>query len=94
VQERADRMRIENGRFMAVDSGVSGSSDRFPPRQNSEQESPIGHPSGCLEQRERSNRLEVKLRRELGEQVLALLGDERTEDIVLNPDSSPWVKRR
>jgi hypothetical protein len=47
-----------------------------------------------LEQRERSNRLEVKLRRELGEQVLALLGDERTEDIVLNPDSSPWVKRR
>jgi Flp pilus assembly CpaF family ATPase len=38
-------------------------------------------------------RLEVKLRRELGEQVLSLLADDRTEDILLNPDSSLWVKR-
>ncbi len=38
-------------------------------------------------------RLEVKLRRELGEAVLALLADERVEDILLNPDSSLWVKR-
>ena len=38
-------------------------------------------------------RLEVKLRRELGDQVLALLDDVRTEDILLNPDSSLWVKR-
>jgi type IV secretion system protein VirB11 len=38
-------------------------------------------------------RLEVKLRRELGEQVLPLLADDRTEDILLNPDSSLWVKR-
>jgi type IV secretion system protein TrbB len=42
---------------------------------------------------EQHQRLDVKLRRELGEQVLALLADERTEDIVLNPDSSLWVKR-
>src|SRR5260370_6100285 len=42
---------------------------------------------------EQHQRLNVKLRRELGDPVLALLGDERTEDIVLNPDSSLWVKR-
>ena len=42
---------------------------------------------------EQHQRLEVKLRRELGEQVLALLDDDRTEDILLNPDSSLWVKR-
>src|SRR5580700_9871676 len=42
---------------------------------------------------EQHQRLDVKLRRELGGQVLALLGDERTEDIVLNPDSSLWAKR-
>ena len=42
---------------------------------------------------EQHQRLDVKLRRELGEQVLALLGEERTEDIVLNPDSSLWTKR-
>ena len=44
-------------------------------------------------QEEQSQRLEVKLRRELGEQVLTLLADSRTEDILLNPDSSLWVKR-
>lgn len=38
-------------------------------------------------------RLEMKLRRELGETVLAALADERTEDILLNPDSSLWIKR-
>ena len=32
-------------------------------------------------------------RRELGELVLALRADERVEDILLNPDSSLWVKR-
>jgi type IV secretion system protein VirB11 len=38
-------------------------------------------------------RLEVKLRRELGDLVMGLLLDERVEDILLNPDSSLWVKR-
>jgi P-type conjugative transfer ATPase TrbB len=42
---------------------------------------------------EHRHRLDTKLKRELGEQVLALLHDERTEDIILNPDSSLWVKR-
>ena len=37
-------------------------------------------------------RLEAKLRRELGDLVLRALSDERTEDIVLNPDSRLWVK--
>jgi type IV secretion system protein VirB11 len=39
------------------------------------------------------NRLETKLKRELGDQVLALLADDRTEDILLNPDGFLWVKR-
>src|SRR5919198_1258288 len=39
-------------------------------------------------------RLDAKLRRELGEVVLQALSDERTEDIVLNPDSRLWVKRQ
>lgn len=43
---------------------------------------------------EQNQRLEVKLRREFGEQLLHLLADERTEDIVLNPDCSLWTKRR
>jgi type IV secretion system protein TrbB len=42
---------------------------------------------------ERDHRLDVKLRRELGPEVLAVLADVRTEDILLNPDSSLWVKR-
>lgn len=37
-------------------------------------------------------RLDAKLRRELGDVVLHALADERTEDIVLNPDSRIWVK--
>jgi len=44
-------------------------------------------------QDEQHQRLEVKLRRELGEQVLQLLDDDLTEDILLNPDSSLWVKQ-
>jgi P-type conjugative transfer ATPase TrbB len=38
-------------------------------------------------------RLEAKLKRELGETVLQALHSDETEDIVLNPDSSLWVKR-
>src|SRR5229473_8462260 len=94
MQVVADRTRIENGKAMVLDLGMNGSRDRLERRQNDAKESPIGrHPSVLLEEHERNNRLDVKLRRELGEQVLALLGDERTEDIVLNPDSSLWAKR-
>jgi type IV secretion system protein VirB11 len=42
---------------------------------------------------EHQYRLETKLKRELGDQVLALLGDDRTEDVLLNPDGALWVKR-
>src|SRR6202047_3849837 len=42
---------------------------------------------------EQHQRLEVKLRRELGDQVLRLLDDNLTEDILLNPNGSLWVKR-
>jgi Flp pilus assembly CpaF family ATPase len=38
-------------------------------------------------------RLETKLKRELGGQILALLADGRTEDVLLNPDGRLWVKR-
>ncbi len=41
---------------------------------------------------EHHHRLETKLKRELGDQVLVLLNDERTEDVILNPDSSLWWK--
>lgn len=44
-------------------------------------------------QSEQQQRLEVKLRRELGDTILALLGDDTVEDIVLNPDSALWVKQ-
>jgi type IV secretion system protein TrbB len=44
-------------------------------------------------QDQQHQRLEVKLRRELGDQVLRLLDDNLTEDILLNPDGSLWVKR-
>ena len=47
----------------------------------------------AINNNEHQQRLEVKLRRELGEQVLVLLKDPRTEDILLNPDSSLWIKR-
>lgn len=49
--------------------------------------------SGPLLHDEQNSRLDAKLRRELGDTLLALLADESTEDIVLNPDSSLWVKR-
>src|SRR5215472_4247192 len=39
-------------------------------------------------------RLDAKLRRELGDIILGALADERTEDIVLNPDSRIWIKRQ
>lgn len=38
-------------------------------------------------------RLETKLKRELGGQILGLLADERTEDVLLNPDGRLWLKR-
>jgi len=49
--------------------------------------------TSALIQDEQHQRLEVKLRRELGDQVLRLLDDNLTEDILLNPDGSLWVKR-
>jgi len=39
-------------------------------------------------------RLETKLRREFGETVVGLLAQDDVEDILLNPDSSLWVKRQ
>ena len=42
---------------------------------------------------DQKRRLDEKLRRELGECVLAALADTRTEDIVVNPDSRLWVNR-
>src|ERR1022692_1873737 len=47
----------------------------------------------AIVQDEQHQRLEVKLRRELGDTVLRLLDDNLTEDILLNPDGSLWVKR-
>ena len=42
---------------------------------------------------EQQQRLEVKLRRELGDQILRLLDDNLAVDILLNPNGSLWVKR-
>lgn len=42
---------------------------------------------------EHSQRLDIKLRREFGDVVLKFLADDRTEDILLNPDSTIWVKQ-
>jgi type IV secretion system protein TrbB len=44
--------------------------------------------------KDQKTRLDEKLRRELGESVLAALADDRTEDIVLNPDSRLWLNRQ
>ncbi len=44
-------------------------------------------------QDEHQQRMQLKLTRELGEQILGLLEDPRTEDILLNPDTSLWIKR-
>ena len=41
---------------------------------------------------EQRERLYVKLRRELGREVLEALESPGTEDILLNPDASLWVK--
>src|SRR5262245_21541104 len=43
---------------------------------------------------EQHSRPETKQKVELEEVVLGLLAQEKTEDILLNPDSSLWVKRR
>ena len=50
----------------------------------------MGHPAVIHD--EHHFRLETKLKRELGEQVLTLLNDDRTEDILLNPDGKLWAK--
>jgi type IV secretion system protein TrbB len=42
---------------------------------------------------EHQSRMDLKLRRELGEQILGFLDDSRTEDILLNPDGSLWIQR-
>jgi type IV secretion system protein TrbB len=42
---------------------------------------------------EQQLRLDVKLRRELGDAILGLLDDDSVEDVVLNPDSTVWAKR-
>jgi type IV secretion system protein VirB11 len=44
--------------------------------------------------KEQSARLDEKLKRELGEVVLGALSDDRTEDVVLNPNSKLWVNRQ
>jgi type IV secretion system protein VirB11 len=51
-------------------------------------------PEVSEEQHNHKQRLEIKLRRELGDQILSLLTDDRVEDICLNPDSALWVQRR
>ncbi len=53
----------------------------------------IMEPSGRSAATEHEQRMELKLKRELGEHILALLDDPRTEDVLLNPDSSLWTKR-
>jgi type IV secretion system protein TrbB len=42
---------------------------------------------------EQYQRFETKLKRELGETILSVLSDDLMEDILLNPDSTLWVKR-
>ena len=42
---------------------------------------------------EQYQRFETKLKRELGETILCALSDKLAEDILLNPDSSLWIKR-
>jgi type IV secretion system protein TrbB len=46
-----------------------------------------------LQNDQTQQRLEMKLRRELGELVVKLLSDERVEDILLNPASTLWMKQ-
>src|SRR4051794_19834460 len=56
--------------------------------------SQAAHGRMVLESADHRARLDAKLRRELGDSVLAALEDPRTEDIVLNPDSRLWVKQQ
>src|ERR1044071_7135633 len=44
--------------------------------------------------KDQKGRLDEKLRRELGETIVAALSDDRTEDVVLNPDSRLWLNRQ
>ena len=46
-----------------------------------------------VQNEEQRTRYEVKLKRELGDLILSMLADESTEDVLLNADSSLWVKR-
>jgi type IV secretion system protein VirB11 len=48
--------------------------------------------TSILSHNDQYSRLEMKLKRELGDLILGLLADDRTEDIVLNSDSTLWVK--
>lgn len=50
--------------------------------------------NAATEPNDRKSRLDEKLKRELGECVLAALADDRTEDVVLNPDSRLWLSRQ
>lgn len=43
---------------------------------------------------EQKIRLDEKVRREFGELVMGALADDRTEDVVLNPDGHLWVNRQ
>ena len=49
--------------------------------------------TAAMIQDEQRQRFDAKLRRELGEVILAALADPRTEDVLLNPDSTLWSKR-
>jgi type IV secretion system protein TrbB len=50
-------------------------------------------PEVMISHNEQNHRLETKLRRELGDTILALLEEDLVEDIVLNPDSTIWAKQ-
>ncbi len=50
-------------------------------------------PEATIVHVEHSQRLETKLKRELGDTILELLDGDLVEDIVLNPDSTVWAKQ-
>ena len=50
-------------------------------------------PEATISHTETNQRLETKLKRELGDTILDLLEGELVEDIVLNPDSAIWAKQ-
>src|SRR5262245_34149025 len=50
--------------------------------------------NAATEPNDKKTRLDEKLKRELGEYVLAALADDRTEAVVLNPDSRVWLSRQ